>query len=146
MQESKICIVINHCAILEPYQKYNGDQRELFMEAGQNCEEQFEHCSLNAFTNFPCCSMLQPIFDRINGRCHLFEGKNLNQKQIGNGLKVLMKFKRNVMIPHTNRPGTAVGAAVRIQQVYDPIDMQDVLIPPGHIVKISLQVSGKSHR
>ncbi len=111
------------------------------MEAGLNCEEQFEHCSLNEFTKFPCCSRLQPIFDRRNGRCHLFEGKDFNQQQISSGLSVLMKLKRSASIPQMNRPGTAIGASVKIQQEYDPIDIsQEVFIPPGHIVRISLQV------
>ncbi len=110
------------------------------MEAGLNCEEQFDHCSLNQFAKFPCCSRLLPIFDRFSGRCHLFEGKSFNQTQSG-GLSVVMKMNRNIGVHQNNRPGTVMGAAVKIQHEYDPNDNQLVFIPPGHIATISLQVS-----
>ncbi len=95
---------------------------------------------MNEFTTFPCCSRLMPIFAKNNGRCHLFQGKTFNQRQVNMGLSVVMKMNSNIGIPHTNRPGTAIGASVRIQYEYDPIDIQQVFIPPGHIITISLQV------
>ncbi len=110
------------------------------MEAGLNCEEQFIHCSLDGRTKFPCCTRLLPVFDNIDGRCHLFEGKDYYQELINRGLVVIMKMYRNMGVPHTNRPGTILGAVVRIQDEYDPMDEQQVYIPPGSLVSISLQV------
>ncbi len=120
-------------------EKHGGDITNFFLQAGEQCETFLSECSFDAFSKFPCCEVMKPVFDENDGLCHIFKGEDFRQSRSKGGLKLLISSNESLVVAGLHS-GYPVGASVKIQATYDPTDEQQILVPPGYMLQLALQV------